>query len=273
MILVNIGCGSMFHPAWVNLDSNPVDPAVRRWDVRRGLPFGDGEVDACYASHVLEHLPRDRALLLLAECRRALRSGGILRLVVPDLEAIARHYLRLLEEADHGSRAAEADYDWVLLELFDQMVRTDPGGAMHRYLTGGRVTNPQFVISRAGMDAERLILGHNSEPAKKTASRPRLPYYWRRVAEEVAAKFSALLLGPEAGDAMKEGLFRRSGQVHLWMYDRFSLRRLLEQVGFREVRRCEANQSWIPDFTQFELETLGGRVRKPDSLFVEGINS
>jgi predicted SAM-dependent methyltransferase len=54
--LVNIGCGATWHPAWTNLDVRPVSPEVRAWDISHGLPFKSEQVDACYASHVLEHL-------------------------------------------------------------------------------------------------------------------------------------------------------------------------------------------------------------------------
>jgi hypothetical protein len=55
------------------------------------------------------------------------------------------------------------------------------------------------------------------------------------------------------------------------MYDRFSLRRVLEQSGFRDPRRCAADQSRIPEFASYDLDTVGGRVRKPDSLFMEAV--
>ena len=45
----------------------------------------------------------------------------------------------------------------------------------------------------------------------------------------------AMLEGPEASAAYRESAFRRSGEVHRWMYDRLSLRRLLEQTGFGEL--------------------------------------
>lgn len=43
----------------------------------------------------------------LGKVSSLLRPGGIIRLVVPDLEAIARHYLQLLELADRGESGAE----------------------------------------------------------------------------------------------------------------------------------------------------------------------
>lgn len=189
-----------------------------------------------------------------------------MRLVVPDLEAIARHYLRLLDLADAGAVEAQADYDWILLELFDQMVRTDSGGEMHRLLTSGAPRNRGFVIERAGPEAERLLA---REQDRKPIVRPGLRHYLRRMREEAAVLLAALVLGRWAGGAVREGLFRASGQVHLWMYDRFSLRRLLEQCGFVDVRRCGAIESRIPDFAKFELDSIDARVRKPDSLFME----
>ena len=38
-VLVNIGCGDVFHQRWVNLDFAPRDPRVRRADCRKRLPF------------------------------------------------------------------------------------------------------------------------------------------------------------------------------------------------------------------------------------------
>lgn len=93
MKLLNLGCGSRFHPAWVNIDTAPAEPSVVAHDLREGIPFPDAEFDAVYHSHVLEHFPKRSAGPFLAECLRVLRPGGILRVAVPDLERIARGYL------------------------------------------------------------------------------------------------------------------------------------------------------------------------------------
>lgn len=64
--------------------------------------------------------------------------------------------------------------------------------------------------------------------------------------------------------------FRRSGEVHLWMYDRVSLPRLLEAAGFICPRVRRADQSAVAGFASYGLETMDdGAVRKPDSLFIE----
>ena len=58
------------------------------------LPFADGAAALVYASHVFEYFDRQEAPLVLREWRRVLRPGGVLRLAVPDFEAVARLYLR-----------------------------------------------------------------------------------------------------------------------------------------------------------------------------------
>jgi len=66
---------------------------VRYLDLNRPLPFEDASADAIYASHVLEHLYHEDALRLLQECRRVLKGGGMLRLVLPDLENMVQAYM------------------------------------------------------------------------------------------------------------------------------------------------------------------------------------
>jgi hypothetical protein len=55
------------------------------------------------------------------------------------------------------------------------------------------------------------------------------------------------------------------------MYDRVSLKRLLEECGFTHVRVCTAYESRIEGFASYGLDIVDGRVRKPDSLFMEAI--
>jgi SAM-dependent methyltransferase len=271
MTLVNIGCGSVFHPAWVSLDAHPANSSILRWDVRNGLPFQDKQMEACYASHLLEHLTRNAAARLLGECWRVLRPGGTVRVVVPDLEAIARHYLRLLDQSDSDDPGVEADYDWILLELFDQMVRTESGGEMYRCFTSGKVSNHAFVVARVGDEARRLMNGTSVSHENKVSSKLDWVYYWMRFREKAAIQLCTLLLGWESKPAMEHALLRHSGQLHLWMYDRFSLRRLLQKAGFVDIHRCGATESRIPAFATYDLDTDAGRVRKPDSIFMEAV--
>lgn len=274
LVLVNLACGSVFHPAWRNFDVMPVAPEVGQLDLRGPLPFEDESVDVCYASHVLEHLGRNEARALLAECYRVIRKDGIIRLVVPDLESIVRDYLRIMEEAEGGAGEARNDYEWITIELLDQLVRHNSGGDMRTYLARGKLSNAQFVISRIGLEAERLMSdGEGNQEVRKTRPYRSWTHYARRMREELVVLLAALFLGRNGSLAVREGLFRRSGEVHLWMYDRYSLRRLLDSAGFWKGRSCQAAESCIPGFQEYQLETVNGRVRKPDSLFMEAIKS
>jgi len=114
---VHLGCGLHAVEGWVNIDRSPgivldrlppIKIALRRigvlseahmatWprsvirrDVRKRLPFEDSSVAAIYSSHMLEHLPLTVAEGVLAECKRVLSEGGVIRLALPDGLAIAR---------------------------------------------------------------------------------------------------------------------------------------------------------------------------------------
>ena len=61
-------------------------------DLTRPFPFRDASIDAVLASHVLEHLTADEARSCVAEIRRVLVPGGVVRVAVPDLDAVIREY-------------------------------------------------------------------------------------------------------------------------------------------------------------------------------------
>ncbi len=77
------------------------------------------------------------------------------------------------------------------------------------------------------------------------------------------------LLGKEYG-ALEIGRFRLSGEIHQWMYDRVSLARLLEDLGFHNIGVYDSSHSGIKEFSLYHLDTEDdGSTRKPDSLFME----
>jgi SAM-dependent methyltransferase len=245
----------------VNIDAAPTDAGVTAHDVRDGLPYADDSFDVVYGSHVVEHVDTIVAGRLLRECLRVLKPAGIVRLVVPDLEAIVRLYLQSLEGALAGDQKAQQRYDWMMLELYDQAVRTSPGGKMGAYLRGARDEDQaSFIASRIGSEAACATGRARRRSAGGVISAMR-----RRGAGLAAFIF----LGTEGRQALQEGLFRRGGEVHQWMYDRFSMKRALEQAGFTGARARAADESAIPGFARYGLETAGGLARKPDSLYME----
>ena len=147
---LNLGCGRRYHSAWTNLDLESNDPEVVSHDVTKGIPFEASSFDAVYHSHVLEHLNPEEGKQLIQECYRVLSPGGVLRVVVPDLERIARLYLENHQQAWDGDEAASVNYDWMKMELLDQLVREKSGGQMGIYMSRQEIKNAEFVQSRVG---------------------------------------------------------------------------------------------------------------------------
>jgi predicted SAM-dependent methyltransferase len=138
LIRLNLGCGLQTPRGWVNIDGSwnarlakfpnlrriaaavhllSSDKAAIPWssnvfihDIRKPLPFADGSVSAVFASHVLEHLYRVEAQQLIRESLRVLCSGGVLRLIVPDLQAIVEEYCtRRRQDQSPGDSQSPAD--------------------------------------------------------------------------------------------------------------------------------------------------------------------
>jgi hypothetical protein len=66
---------------------------VRYGDIIAGLPIPRNSCSGIYCSHVLEHLALDEFHQALENTFQYLVAGGTFRLVVPDIERLARDYL------------------------------------------------------------------------------------------------------------------------------------------------------------------------------------
>jgi predicted SAM-dependent methyltransferase len=117
---LHLGCGTTQPESWINLDGSwnaflgnyprlkrivralrlvPPSQLAINWqpgviihDLRKPLPFNDASMSAVYSSHTIEHLYPSDAAHLFDEIYRVLKPGGIVRTVVPDLEAIVLRY-------------------------------------------------------------------------------------------------------------------------------------------------------------------------------------
>jgi predicted SAM-dependent methyltransferase len=273
MRYLNLGCGSRFHPDWINLDIKSSVKEVKAHNLKNGIPYATSTIDVIYHSHLLEHFSRDEALILLRECYRVLKPDGIIRVVVPDLEQIALTYLQVLDRALQDIARQSPDYEWIMLELYDQTVREKSGGAMLAYLKQESISNIDFVFSRFGYEAQQIVRKAKSEIPRKNIQSLKNRHISKQTLDLLRAireTFIKRLLGNENYRALEIGRFRQRGEIHKWMYDRYSLAQLLLQVGFESPNQCSAIESAIPNWTSFNLDTApDGTVYKPDSLFME----
>lgn len=267
--LLNVGCGSKFHKDWTNVDMASNSPYVKAYNILIKIPYPDNCFDGVYHSQVLEHIPKANAFEFMKECYRVLKPGGVLRVVCPDLENICKEYLRLLElNISNPSKISIADYDWIMLEMFDQTVRNEPGGEMVKFMMSPSLENKDYIIDRIGYVGRSII---ESGSAESNASRARriINKIKKTPPKKIISYALKKSLRVFQTNAMRIGSFRLGGEIHMWMYDRFSLTRLLLEVGFVDVRRLDAHNSSIPDFGKYELDVKDGEVFDPKSLFIE----
>jgi SAM-dependent methyltransferase len=97
-------------------------------DLSLGIPFPDASVDVVYHSHVLEHLDRDVAPGFIRECARVLRTGGTIRVVVPDFERYCRNYLDHVDLCEGGEASVIGEHDRMFEPLLLQSVCREASG-------------------------------------------------------------------------------------------------------------------------------------------------
>jgi predicted SAM-dependent methyltransferase len=89
---LHLGCGAIIIPGWTNYDVSPGPGGIVR-DLTRPFPEFSDSVDFIFHEHFFEHMTRAVGLSFLRECWRVLKSGGVLRIVTPDLHQLCRDYL------------------------------------------------------------------------------------------------------------------------------------------------------------------------------------
>lgn len=120
-IKLNLGSGPAGIDGWINYDSGILPllskfpmlrhficnlgllpkhydvkwPKINLVDIRKSFPLEDNSVDYIYCSQVLEHFERHNALRILKESLRVLKSGGIMRISVPNIAKMFTIYQEL----------------------------------------------------------------------------------------------------------------------------------------------------------------------------------
>jgi predicted SAM-dependent methyltransferase len=264
--LLNLACGSKVSRVgnWSNVDFQSPEDGVVEMNILNGLDFRDGTFDAVYSAQFIEHLTLDEGETVLRNVARVMKPGGVIRLVTPDLEELSRTYLALLDglKAD-PSGDADNRYNWVRLEIFDQIVRDRSGGETPAFLAASDEMTRNYIVDRIGHTATTFFAPQESRQQRLAPSRVlrklnRIPRRLWQIAKHMVAT-----------DTMRVGRFRRSGEVHRYMHDIYSLTRLLHRAGFHSVERVDAHRSSIPDWEKYQLDVVKGVVDGPLALYVE----
>lgn len=119
-IRLNVGCGLIAIADYFNVDARELPGVDMVADVR-SLPFRAGTVSEIYAAHLVEHFTEaDLKSTVLPAWHRMLKTGGLLRVVVPDAEAMIQSFSRRqypfesLREVTFGSQDYPGNYHYTM---------------------------------------------------------------------------------------------------------------------------------------------------------------
>lgn len=262
----------LYRNEWTNIKFSvlpfPSTEYVLSCDIRRPLPYPDSTFDAVYTNHVLEHLTPEEGRFFASELFRVLKPGCICRVVVPDLERNCREYLKCLEDClSNPTEKNIQKHRWAVLDLIDQMIRDKSGGEMLSALKKGDF-DAQQVKRTSGDVFDQFLPGSTGEetPAdaapvkqgllkKLFSSPPRQTVYslWR------AVKLFLYQKDP-----------RKTREANKWMYDRVSLRLLLESRGFDHFSIKDHKGSAIENWQRYNFDkSINGDYPLEPSLYVE----
>jgi len=191
------------------------------------------------------------------------------RLVLPDLENMVNSYVNLRKLGDHQKA------DFLVLEMIHQCVRNIAGGQLGVFYSNVKNHPDQyksmieFIRERTGEDLTGY--GFQQKPNYNFFSKNvtsilgaivrRIQRYWIKI---------VILALPSAfrdQNVRLEGI----GERHHWVWDFYSLKKVLDAVGFVDVKRVSANTSIIKDFPFYLLDVDDkGKPRKgAESMYIE----
>lgn len=121
MSKLHLGCGNRKIPEYINIDIREDVKPDMVWDTSTPLPWNN-EIEVIYSCHNLEHYKRNELPQVLKNWFNALKPGGILRLSVPNFEAIVSHYsiykdLKVLYGLLHGGLKNDFDIHYVSFDF------------------------------------------------------------------------------------------------------------------------------------------------------------
>ena len=92
---LNLGSGiSGYRPGWKNIDIFPGFNPDECYDVSEGIREEDSTADEILMGDFLEHIQYAKTNFVLKESYRVLKSGGVIRISVPDMEKVMPLWLR-----------------------------------------------------------------------------------------------------------------------------------------------------------------------------------
>jgi predicted SAM-dependent methyltransferase len=169
---LNLGCGYNVLDGWMNVDLEGGRHGTIFMDATSTWPLPDNAFDAILCEHMIEHVPKDAGIHLLAEAFRVLLPGGRIRVITPDLSAVAklvfnpavpeyREYLEFLAKFHDKAEMSGCDAVNVMFYCYGhKYIYTRDELKLHFRLTGF----DDVVESRGGQPVHALFYGVEDHP-------------------------------------------------------------------------------------------------------------
>jgi predicted SAM-dependent methyltransferase len=272
---LKLGYGARYSSAaeWTNLDFVSSVIRVIFHNLLMCLPCKNETFDFDYNSHVLEHFSKEDGAKLIEECYRVLKLDGTIRTAIPYFEQIAKNYIKFLEAGVQKTddQQNRENYEWMLIEMYDQTVRSQIGGNMAKYIYQDKICNEDFLYERIGEEGRAPRKGYLTNKAKPIEFGNQNQGITKRAIASIKYRFRKMLIGLLDIDekALKIGKFRLGGEIHQWIYDRYSLANLLNKKGGEKIEVRTAFTSNVTNWAAYGIDGREGKVKKPDSLFIE----
>jgi len=261
---LNLACGDYFIDSknWVNCDFAPQSKYVKQIDLQKNFPFETSSFDLVYCSHYIEHINLNLVSNFINECFKVLKNNGIIRIVLPDFENIAREYVRNID-SNHMQFAS-----FNIAEMIDQCVRRVSGGNLQEWYDKSRNDRVlrEYIYSRTGFKFKE-----KQNFKRRTIIRLKR-ITLKKLILKIQFRLSFIVIRFLPGWFKKNHVTRVStGEQHLWVHDFNSVKNILEQIGFSEVKKVSAHYSQEIDFPLYPLDLNSEyHARKgEESMYIE----
>ena len=187
---------------------------------------------------------------------------------MPDLEEMCKEYLLQRSTGNHEKA------DFLVIEMLDQCVRRERGGELGMYYKKLLSRKDQaaqemqnYISERTGKGRDNVKSGKSDETIGSKIKH-RFSKNYSSLEKKYHKAISYLFL---PAFRQQNIVFTSIGERHMWIYDYFSMVRLLEKAGFVDIRRLAYNNSDIAQFPLIPLDmTQEGQPRKGlESMYIE----
>ena len=183
---------------------------------------------------------------------------------MPDFKKMVEEYLiqRNLSNDEKSS--------FMMTSIIDQFVRTTPGGKLKLVFEDAEKNNnyelKNYIYKRTGYNLE------NSTNKKQDLTKVNFAH--NKIKSFLFKKY-CVLISNFLPKEFKDQNFSLAdlGEKHAWIYDKDSIKNLLELAGFTNVTEVSEASSLVSNFPFKELDVNEDNVPKKgfDSMFIEAI--